>query len=927
MVSLPPPRTTELYYGGAWHTTKAREADPVTIERGVSAEGTTAGPSAATQTLDNTAGDLSPRDPSSPLHGAIGRNTPWRFSIDAGGPWLNLPGSGNNGLTTPNHANLAITGDIDIRLDVALDGYREETHLAGRYETTGNQRSWLLSLVPNGLRFIWSPDGTFTNIVTATSTAPVPAYSGQRLCLRVTLDVNNGSGGKTVTFYTGQQLTGRWQPLGAPVTTAGTTSLYNASSEGIQLGAVPDYSGLRARGRLHRLQVRNGIDGMLAVNMDTATAADPGDTSFTDATGLVWTIRDSATLTNRHIRMAGEVPEWPPSRDLSGADRTVAIAPAGIMRRLGAGNRPLDSALRRFVIGNGPLACWPLTGGAQSQWGSSLQEAGPRMLPQGDSNKVLKWADGSVGDWMEPVLAIGAESTGALRAEVPIASDASTGWAVDWFRAGTGADTEMIITDWGVGSTGESQTQWIIFTSVDADSIGVFRITRSGDTSSAAEIGYIASAGLHDEQPHHLRFMTSVSGGNTAWVLYVDSTIGASGVQAITGKAIRSVHLGWDPTFGDVSTSDLSIGYLTYWGSLGPSVSTVGQAYRGFPGETAGARVLRLSGEHGVPVSVAGEEAAQTRLGIQRPDRYLETLDTITKADLGFLFERRDGRELAYRSRSTLYNQDPVITLNFANGVISEPFQPTDGDKLTKNDVAVTREGGATSPRAVLTTGRMSVQDPPAGVGRYDEDYTLSLEADHQTDEHAQWRMHLGTHDGLRYTKITLNLGNPRVYAMIGDIYRADVGDLIRLTNLPDDHGPDDVDLIIRGYKEEIGEKSWTITFNCTPGAPWEVGAVEDPVLGRADTDGTTLSGALNSTSGTVNILTGTGLHRWIDSATYGSMFPYDVTVGSEVMRVNSCLGTALSQTFLVTRGINGFRESHPSGTPVRLTHPMRTAL
>ncbi|CAM5626161.1 hypothetical protein SMICM304S_06781 [Streptomyces microflavus] len=41
--------------------------------------------------------------------------------------------------------------------------------------------------------------------------------------------------------------------------------------------------------------------------------------------------------------------------------------------------------------------------------------------------------------------------------------------------------------------------------------------------------------------------MTSVSGGNTAWVLYVDSTIGASGVQAITGKAIRSVHLGMGP--------------------------------------------------------------------------------------------------------------------------------------------------------------------------------------------------------------------------------------------------------------------------------------------------------------------------------------------------------------------------------------------
>ncbi|CAM5626279.1 hypothetical protein SMICM304S_06783 [Streptomyces microflavus] len=160
----------------------------------MSAEGTTAGPSAATQTLDDTTGVRTRATPSSPLHGAIGRNTPWRFSIDAGGPWLNAR-LGNNGLTTPNHANLAITSDIDIRLDVALDGYREETHLAGRYETTGNQRSWLLSLVPNGLRFIWSPDGTFTNIVTATS-AHRTAYSGQRLCLRVTLDVNNGSGGK-----------------------------------------------------------------------------------------------------------------------------------------------------------------------------------------------------------------------------------------------------------------------------------------------------------------------------------------------------------------------------------------------------------------------------------------------------------------------------------------------------------------------------------------------------------------------------------------------------------------------------------------------------------------------------------------------------------------------------------------------------------
>ncbi|MER6635831.1 hypothetical protein ABT285_09740 [Streptomyces microflavus] len=920
MVSLPPPRTTELYYGGAWHTAKAREADPVTIERGVSAEGTTAGPSAATQTLDNTAGDLSPRNPSSPLHGAIGRNTPWRVTVQAGGPWANLPGTGSNGLTTPHHANLALTADIDLRLDVALDSWREEMLLAGRYETVGNHRSWALVILPSGrLQFIWSPDGTLASILNLVSTDPVPAYSGQRLCLRVTLDVNNGAGGKTVSFYTGQQLTGRWQPLGAPVTSVGTTTIFNATA-GLQLGSVTGYSAQRMRGRLHRLQLRNGINGPLTVNLTTATAT-PGATSFPDTTGRVWTLRDTATLTNRHIRMAGEVPAWPPSRDLSGADRTVAIAPAGIMRRLGAGNRPLDSSLRRFLIGTPPMECWPLTDGKEATGGASLRGSAP-ALASGRGAQPL-WGQGEVADWLEPTVALPLQTNGTLTA-VPAATGTAN-WSIDFLRTGRGQSELIEISDRGRGSAADPRNKWSLYLQAVPNQILLFRDSYAGDTASSAFLATVANPGIYDDRLHHLRFMTLVSGGTTFWTLFIDGSLASTGSQAITGRPVGRIELLWDQVGS--AAADVSFGYLTCWDNSGPGADTVYRAASGFPGEPAGERILRLSGEHGVPVSVGGAVDAQTRLGIQRQERYLDALDTIAKADLGFLFERRDDRALAYRARSTLYNQDPVLVLDFSGGVISEPFRPTDDDKDTENDVSVSREGGATSPRAFLATGRMSVQDPPTGVGRYDEDYTLSLEADHQTSEHAQWRMHMGTHDGLRYTQITLDLGNPRVYAMINDIYRADVGDLIRLTGLPDDHGPDDVDLIIRGYKEEISATRWTITFNCRPGAPWEVGAVEDPVLGRADTDGTTLSGALNATSGTVNVLTGSGLHRWVDSATFPSMFPFDVTVGSEVMRVNSCLGTALSQTFFVTRGINGVQKAHPSGTPVRLTNPMRAAL
>ncbi|MEU2799061.1 hypothetical protein [Streptomyces sp. NPDC007117] len=894
MPSLPPPRTTELYYGGAWHTAKARESSPVTIERGVSAEGTIAGPSAASQLLDNTSGDYSPRNPLSSLHGEIGRNTPWRFTVQAGNPWVNLPGTGTNAITTPDHAALTVTGDLDLRLDAALDSWREEMSLAGRYQSTGSQRSWILRTNDAGqLYFRWSPDGLLINAITVTSTDPVPAHNGQRLCVRVTLDVDNGAGGATVRFYTGQHLTGRWHPLGTPVTTAATTSVFDGT-EGIQIGAVPAFNSLCMRGSLYGMQLYNGIGGTLAVDLDVAAAgADPGDPSFTDATGLVWTTRDGAALTNEHVRMAGEVPAWPPSRDLSGADRTVPINPAGIMRRLGAGKRPLDSALRRYLIGNEPLECWPLTDGTQATHGASLRGSAP-ALADGNGAQPL-WGEGEVADWIEPVMACPLQTYGTLRA-VPSALGTAS-WSVDLFRAGRGQNEWIEINDRGAGTAADPQTRWSVYCQTVPNQILLFRQTWADDTSSVAFLGDLLAPGIYDERPHHLRFTTRVSGSNTFWELYVDGELKSLSVEAFAGKPIGHVDLLWD--LEGSQASDISMGYLTCWNSSGPSAADVYDAFHGFPGEPAGARVLRLSGEHGVPVSVAGQEAAQTLLGTQTPGRYLETLATIAASDLGVLFERRDDRELVYRARSTLYSQDPVLTLDWPAGVISEPFRPTDDDKNTENDVAVTREGGATSPRAVLTTGRMSVQDPPAGVGRYDEDYTLSLAADHQTGEHAEWRMHLGTFDGLRFTRITLNLGNPRVYAMVDDIYRADVGDVMRLTNLPDDYGPDDVDLIIRGYTEEISDTTWTITFNCSPAAPWMVGVVEDPVLGRADTDGTVLAAAVDA-SATLWPVTVTAGPDWITTATHPDEFPFDVTAGGEqvtVTAITSLLGDAFGRT------------------------------
>jgi hypothetical protein len=48
---------------------------------------------------------------------------------------------------------------------------------------------------------------------------------------------------------------------------------------------------------------------------------------------------------------------------------------------------------------------------------------------------------------------------------------------------------------------------------------------------------------------------------------------------------------------------------------------------------------------------------------------------------------------------------------------------------------------------AVLEAGALSVNAPPDGVGRYDEQVTLNVSADATLAGQASWRVHLGTID------------------------------------------------------------------------------------------------------------------------------------------------------------------------------------
>jgi hypothetical protein len=218
-------------------------------------------------------------------------------SVTAGG--LVLSGAAGDYASTPDHASLDITGDIDIRVDATAQNWTpaSEQTLLSKYADTGAQRSYRFAINSGGtLRLQWSTDGTtaFSSSTTVVPTIP----DTDRIILRVTMDVNDGAGNRVVTFYTapagtGDVFTGPWTQI-EQFTIAGTTSIFNSSAD-VEIGARDGGTQAPFAGIIHGAALYDGIAGTLVASPDF-----PGQTqgaaSFVDAQGRTWTIQGNATM-------------------------------------------------------------------------------------------------------------------------------------------------------------------------------------------------------------------------------------------------------------------------------------------------------------------------------------------------------------------------------------------------------------------------------------------------------------------------------------------------------------------------------------------------------------------------------------------------------------------------------------------------------
>ncbi|MGW6455503.1 hypothetical protein ACWF94_06165 [Streptomyces sp. NPDC055078] len=883
--------------------------EPISIAHGTTSRGSQPDPASCSLQLDNQGGIYSPRNPMSPYYGRLGRNAPLRITVPGPESYLSMDGVGTAGAATPDHASLDITGDLDIRVEATPQWVSPVPQLLiGKWQAPSAQ-SYLLFIQSGRLYLLHSTTGTDVGTYNTFWTLPgLP----ERAAVRATLDANNGSSGYTVTMYWAPSLAGPWVQFGES-SWPGVTSIHAGTAPLAIAPALPPTTPAwpAMSRRVHRAEVRSGIGGTVVAAPDFRSLP-PGSSSLTDSTGKVWTLTGAAEITNREFLFYGEVSEWPQRWTPGGHSAWVPIQAAGILRRLGQGRKPIDSTLRRRIPRSGPVAYWPLEDGPATTAPASPV---PGVTPMVVTGLTYESDDTLPGSSALPSISAGA----TVRATVPTYT-ATGAWHVEMMYR-LNAAPGMLNTLLDIYT---SSGPWSRFTvRVQTDNVQVTGTSLDGESTTLllnVNFGPRVAG-----QWNRLQLIAETVGSQIKLTVLVAPVSGQGGSLSHTYTGTVGVVRRIDTQFG-ADLDGMAIGHYSVFSESSAFVYNF--ADHGFTAETATARLQRLTQEEPtVPVTVISGGRDAERMGPQRPATLMDLVAECAASDGGMLYERMDRLGLAYRARATLENQPVALTLDYAAGHVVPPLEPVDDDQATRNDVSVTRAGGATA-RHPVETGPLSTLPPErGGVGIYDESVTLSLAADAQTEQIAAWLAHLGTWDEARWPTVRVLLHkHPQ---LISAVLRLRIGDRVRIINLPPESGSggDPVDLLVQHISHVPRPRAWEMTLVCAPAGPYTVGVLDDPALGRLDTEGSELVAGVSASATSWSVATTAG-PRWITTAEAPIAFPFDLLISGERVTVGGISGTSSPQTFTISaRSVNGIAKPHSAATSLSLAQPMRLAL
>lgn len=918
----------EMQIDGAWTdiSTRVRGEQKVTVRRGRADEQGRTSAQTASLRLENIDTYFSNRNPNSANFGKIPINTGLRVS--AGGETENFARfSAHTGSITKdviglgNNAAFDIAGDIEVRAEVWPVTWRSgrSMPIAARWRYTPNAFTWCFYITRSGfLAFTWCPDGLAGTRRTLTTTVAVPASSG-RLAVRAAVDVNNGSGGVSITFYTAPSITGTWTQLGAVATSAGTTSLYTAGLGELTLGGGQDSNaiftdGVPFGGRYYKFQLLNGLAGSAVADLDLTNKA-VGASGFTDTIGNTVTLYNIPHITHDRFRFWGEVPSMPSEWTKKGEDIWADIQASGPLRRLAAGAVPLRSAMTRNFLRYNPQGLWMLDDGNASTRAASL-------VSGAEAATVTAVNFGTTSEMPAGTTGVAQFTTAAsrLRGSTGPGSAGSAGASAAFYvyiPAGIPATEKTLATFFGTGSARR------VTVGIGVASGWAFRFYDATGTQIGSHFVSI-SASLNNPSLGWIGVNLTLEGTVTDLVFYARfsraSTGAGSGTNANIATAPNNVAGRFsafdfsgadDTTFNTLQLSSI------FFAPLGPtqfdlSNSVFSNSARAWVGERASDRVARLALEEGIAYEVRDVVGQSEPMGAQGLNTVVDHFYDCADSDRGILGETRDALRVLFIARTDLELAAiaPGATLTYrVNSELSEVPQPGAEELNLTNDVTVSRSGGSYARVVNQSDGGKSIDR----AQRYPTSPGVNIATDDRLTSVAGWICLLGSWDEVRYPSIAIGMHRPEVNnnaTLQTTIYRLDLGECLTLAALPTfADSVDDVAEQVQGVTEVLTKFLWDITFNTTPAGPYRVGRLgSDQANAAPRLDATThfIGTPMNTTSTSVQLNIPTASAPWITTAANPAEFPVDVLITGERMTLTAVTGAvadAFGRTSVSTLG------------------------
>lgn len=943
----------QLQINGTWTdatrydtNTKVLASAGFNITRGTASVQDRTPASTATWTWQDPNGVYNNENPRSPYYGVLPLNTPVRIYVPRTNTSLLIVDANDSahGATT-DKAALDIVGDIDVRIEIEPRYWRRVGSnsskfivLAGKWDNT-SQRSWIMYMSETGfLTLSVSTSGANANVGTATVALPTTG----RIAIRATLDVDNGSGGRTYNFYTSTSITGTWTALGATVVQAsGTISIFSSSAD-LEVGSANsgNPAGISSAfydyiGRIYSFELYNGIAGSLVARADY-TAQTTGTTSFSDGLGNTWTLTGVAEITNADYRFYGElsapVQTSSVSADGVGKDIEIAGEAGGIIRRLTGNTTPLQSPIRHLFNSYNANGWWTGEDGSSS-----------------NSSQASSAVSGSAPATLTDITFAGFDST--LAGSAGVMTCGSTGPTFVGTCNTVTATTETHFigffqfpsiplsaqTIFSVFSTDGTIKRWDL--QVTATTYTLNGYNSAGTLTINRPVGFGAGANPTDWIAWHLQLTNSAGTisvkhewmsvtNHVAWadpgpITYVGSngTISQVVVQGIAALAnVKFCHLAASTQVG-----------LIFYDGVNPTFAKIAS---GYAGETADARFIRVCTDQGIGYCVLGLLGGSEAMGTQPIDTVMNVLYQCQEVDGGLITEARDRlNTLEYRTRTFLLNQYGLSLSYTVSKHLSGQFVSTPDDTNVKNDITLSRVNGG-SARAVLTSGPRSILAPPNGIGSVPDAPTINNYLDSRLPYLAQYILEVGTWPEARYKSVQIELsrteftGNAAVLLLAE---KADLGDLITVTDMPQYTTADAISLMMRGANEAINNFTWTLTFNTVPYGPYKVSELSTVTGEELRADAARDSSYVGQTqlaaaTSTATSLTATTLSGPVITNTAGDL-PFDMWQAGERITVTAVGGSTSPQTLTVTRSVNGVVKAVAANTPLAVVQYFNTAL